>query len=351
MQKSVTIKDIAKAAGVSHTTVSRALSNHPRISGETKARIWAICKEMHYTKNYAARSLVLSKSALLGVVLPTFSNPFMSELAQEIEKSAYRHGYGVVIANSDENTEKEEKALQHLCGHQVDGAIIFPTDTSRLASLEPRYAPRMPLLFLNDPPEGSPGSYVSVDNYNGGMLGVHYLYELGHRHILYFSQPPVRNSHIRREMGYTAACRELGLPPRLYYAEPSMQEHMRQGIDPADDFKAGREMARALFGRNAHLPCSAIFARSDLLALGLLAAADEYGIRIPQDISLLGYDDISYAALPRIDLSTIRQPIERMAEAGVNGLLGRINGQSEDCFRQRFEPQLIKRKTCRPLSC
>lgn len=342
MGTNVTIKDIARESGVSYSTVSRVLSNSPLISEKTKTRVLEVCKEMGYTTNYVARSLVMKHCNLLGIILPSLSNPFMAELADNIEKYARLRQYSIMVCNSNEDPEQEMEVFRLLLGRQVDGIFIFPVDTEsgvRFGSLNSK---NVPTVFLNDYREDMPGSFITTDNYQGAYMGVQYLHSLGHRNILYFSPKPLRLSHKQRVKGYISACIDLGLVPRLFY---EYEGESFSGSVTADlDF--GYKMAGNFFREEKYQNFSAVFAWTDMAALGIIKAADERNIRIPEDISLLGFDDISYSALPKINLTTIKQPIEEMASRGVQRLLDMIEtgDRTGECLF--LAPELIKRKSC-----
>lgn len=342
MGTNVTIKDIARESGVSYSTVSRVLSNSPLISEKTKARVLEVCKEMGYTTNYVARSLVMKRCNLLGIILPSLSNPFMAELADNIEKYARLRQYSIMICNSNEDPELEMEVFRLLLGRQVDGMIIFPVDTESSVRLDSLNSKHVPAVFLNDYREDLPCSFITTDNYQGAYMGVQYLHALGHQNILYVSPKPLRLSHKQRVKGYISACVDLGLVPRLFYEYGA--ESFSGSVTADLDF--GYQMAGSFFREEKHQEFSAVFAWTDMAALGIIKAADERNIRIPEDISLLGFDDISYSALPRINLTTIKQPIEEMASQGVQRLLDRIETgeQKGECLF--LAPELIKRKSC-----
>lgn len=291
--KNVTLKDVAKAAGVSYATVSRALSGSNQIGKSTRERIVRLCDEMGYTGNYVARSMVMKKTYLLGLVVPAIENEFMSQLAYYVEMSARARGYNIMLCNSEPDLKQEEMVVKLLLGRRVDGILIVPQSPATYEKIAPLLE-QIPAVFLSENLRDQPQSYVSVDNSRGAYLGVEYLYGLGHREILYFG---CRNSttHQLRAEGYLRACRQFGLEPRLHHSD-----FARSSIEN------GYQMVKELFAKP--IDYTAIFASTDSNALGILKAADELHIRIPGDLSLIGFDNIPSTALPRIDLTTIEQP-------------------------------------------
>lgn len=335
IMKNVTLKDVAKAAGVSYATVSRALSGSSQIGKSTRERIVRLCDEMGYTGNYVARSMVMKKTDLLGLVVPAIENEFMSQLAYYVEMSARARGYNIMLCDSEPDLKQEEMVFKLLLGRRVDGILIVPQSPATYEKIAPLLE-QIPAVFLSENLRDQPQSYVSVDNSRGTYLGVEYLYGLGHRDILYFG---CRNSttHQLRAEGYLRACQKFGLEPRIHHSNFS-----RSSIEN------GYQLAKELFTKP--IDYTAIFASTDSNALGILKAADELHIRIPEDLSLIGFDNIPSTALPRIDLTTIEQPKKDMAVQAVEMLLDKIEKGTQGYVHQILMPSLVQRGTCRPLT-
>ena len=330
--KNVTLKDVAKAAGVSYATVSRALSGSSQIGSETRERVLKLCDEMGYTTNFVARSMVTKRTNLIGLVVPSVDNQFMSELAYHAEVSARSHGYNIMLCDSGPDLRQEKTVVKLLLGRQVDGILIVPQSSRSYESLKP-YLDQTPTVFLSENLRDQPQSYVAVDNSRGTYLGTQYLYELGHRDILYFGQRQSTTHQLRAE-GYLKACQELGLAPRYFNSE-----YTRSSI------QGGYQLAKELFQKP--LNYTAIFASTDSNALGVLTAADELGIDIPGRLSLIGFDNISATALSRIDLTTIDQPKKAMAVQAVDMLRDKIEHGMQGYVHQILLPTLIRRGTCK----
>lgn len=330
--KNVTLKDVAKAAGVSYATVSRALSGSSQIGSETRERVLKLCDDMGYTTNFVARSMVTKRTNLIGLVVPSVDNQFMSELAYHAEVSARSHGYNIMLCDSGPDLRQEKTVVKLLLGRQVDGILIVPQSSRSYESLKP-YLDQTPTVFLSENLRDQPQSYVAVDNSRGTYLGTQYLYELGHRDILYFGQRQSTTHQLRAE-GYLKACQELGLAPRYFNSE-----YTRSSI------QGGYQLAKDLFQKP--LDYTAIFASTDSNALGVLTAADELGIDIPGRLSLIGFDNISATALSRIDLTTIDQPKKAMAVQAVDMLRDKIEHGTQGYVHQILLPTLIRRGTCK----
>ena len=330
--KNVTLKDVAKVAGVSYATVSRALSGSSQIGSETRERVLKLCDDMGYTTNFVARSMVTKRTNLIGLVVPSVDNQFMSELAYHAEVSARSHGYNIMLCDSGPDLRQEKTVVKLLLGRQVDGILIVPQSSRSYESLKP-YLDQTPTVFLSENLRDQPQSYVAVDNSRGTYLGTQYLYELGHRDILYFGQRQSTTHQLRAE-GYLKACQELGLAPRYFNSE-----YTRSSI------QGGYQLAKELFQKP--LDYTAIFASTDSNALGVLTAADELGIDIPGRLSLIGFDNISATALSRIDLTTIDQPKKAMAVQAVDMLRDKIEHGTQGYVHQILLPTLIRRGTCK----
>ena len=330
--KNVTLKDVAKAAGVSYATVSRALSGSSQIGSETRERVLKLCDDMGYTTNFVARSMVTKRTNLIGLVVPSVDNQFMSELAYHAEVSARSHGYNIMLCDSGPDLRQEKTVVKLLLGRQVEGILIVPQSSRSYESLKP-YLDQTPTVFLSENLRDQPQSYVAVDNSRGTYLGTQYLYELGHRDILYFGQRQSTTHQLRAE-GYLKACQELGLAPRYFNSE-----YTRSSI------QGGYQLAKELFQKP--LDYTAIFASTDSNALGVLTAADELGIDIPGRLSLIGFDNISATALSRIDLTTIDQPKKAMAVQAVDMLRDKIEHGTQGYVHQILLPTLIRRGTCK----
>lgn len=330
--KNVTLKDVAKAAGVSYATVSRALSGSSQIGSETRERVLKLCDDMGYTTNFVTRSMVTKRTNLIGLVVPSVDNQFMSELAYHAEVSARSHGYNIMLCDSGPDLRQEKTVVKLLLGRQVDGILIVPQSSRSYESLKP-YLDQTPTVFLSENLRDQPQSYVAVDNSRGTYLGTQYLYELGHRDILYFGQRQSTTHQLRAE-GYLKACQELGLAPRYFNSE-----YTRSSI------QGGYQLAKELFQKP--LDYTAIFASTDSNALGVLTAADELGIDIPGRLSLIGFDNISATALSRIDLTTIDQPKKAMAVQAVDMLRDKIEHGTQGYVHQILLPTLIRRGTCK----
>lgn len=334
--KKVTIKDIAKVANVSYTTVSRALSGSPEIGENTRKQILQIAKEMGYTANAIARSLVAKETRLIGLIVSSINNPFMSEIAYHVEEYARSKGYNIMLGNSVGDLDQEEETYQLLAGRQVDGIIIIPSSMHTYERISP-YLKTTPTVFVSENLRDVEESYVTIDNYKGTYMGTEYLHSLGHRSILYFARRQGSVTHQLRYQGYMDACKAFRIKPQF------IDSHYN-----SSSINHGYTLACELFRRKRNY--TAMFCSTDTIALGVLQAAEEFKIRIPEDLSLLGFDNISFSALPKINLTTIEQPKDAMAAVAVDMLIEKVRTPSMGYSHKIMIPSLIIRSSCLDIS-
>ena len=329
----VTIKDIAKVAEVSYATVSRALSGSPEIGDATRERILKICDEMKYIPDSVARSMVKRRTDIIGVVTASINNPFMSELIEAIEIAARERGYSLMVCNSSYDLELEKRQFSLLLGRRVDGIIVIPAGHDTAANLS-AYESDIPVVYVSENLQDGEASYVAIDNAAGARIGVEFLHSKGHRSILYLGRRRGSLTHSLRADGVVSACRDLGM-------KVTFKDNNSAGKSSMD---VGNQLAREYFAS----PCgaTAIFCATDALALGVMRAADEAGVRIPEDVSLLGFDNISFTALPRIGITTVEQPKTEMAQAAVELLLADRTEEGAKSSRS-IAPRLVERSSCR----
>lgn len=328
--KRATIKDVAALAGVSAATVSRAMSDRPEISEETKERVREACRRLGYVPNAAARGLTGRRTNIIGMVVPDVSNPYFSGMATAIERRAAQEGFRVLLSNSMRSEEQELRAIDNFLARQIDGLLVSAVSPQSQARHEELIG-SLPCVYIGDN-HGEACSYVMLDNTAGVYEATRYLLDLGHRDILFFGGRASSRTREFRSKGFSQAMAEAGVEGRQLVAREGMNQR-----------QWSYEAALELF-RTGPVP-DAIFAYSDITALKIMEAAEEQGVRIPQDVSLMGYDNISFAALPRIDLTTVSQRKFRMGEIAVSRLLEQIRGSRERTV-DVLQPELIVRSTC-----
>jgi DNA-binding LacI/PurR family transcriptional regulator len=305
----VSIKDIARAAGVSRSTVSRSLRDSPVIAPATRDRIKALAAELGYSPDGHARGLVTGRSHTIGIVVTTIADPFVAEVVQGVETVAHDHGYTVVLSTSGAESTREIAAVQMLRSKRVDGVIVT---ASRIGALYLDHVERIgvPVVLINNHNEQS-GHYthtVTVDNQHGAGLAMDHLLGTGHRRIAYVTGPADHSSDMDRLRAYRQALEAHGLP--------TLAELVLSG----DGFPQGGEQAYRRLAALTPRP-SAAFCYNDMTAIGLLRAARRDGVRVPEDLAIVGFDDIPLAAYVEPALTTIAQPKVEMGRLAMEMLL------------------------------
>lgn len=339
-RKRPTIKDIAKEANVSPATVSIVMRDKetPRVRPETRQRIIAIAAMMDYKPNHAARSLVGKGSCSIGLVITTLRNPFYAEIAQDIIDRAREKGYGLTTSSvGSGGLENERHAIETLLDHGIDGLIIGSAvlNDPVIYQLSKQ---GIPFVLINrsvaeshtDPPTDQ----IVLDNKRGGFLATQHLVKMGHKSISLLSGPQMTSTGYDRQCGVIAALEDSGIK-----AEPSMILY--------GDFtlKSGYELTRQIM-RSKRRP-SAIIAGNDHMAVGVLSALADENIKVPEDIAVIGFDDINIASLPGIDLTTVSQKKTIMGQLAVDHLIERIRGESAHLAKRiMLDPILVIRRTC-----
>jgi LacI family repressor for deo operon, udp, cdd, tsx, nupC, and nupG len=325
----VRIKEVARLAGVSTATVSRALASPHLVSPETRARVIDAVARVGYVPNPAARSLRSRKTRLVLVVLPDLSNIFFSQVLRGIEEALFAAGYGMIIGDLNGAAEKQARFAAFAAMGQVDGVLLL---NGHLLGPEPL---GVPVVALCEAIEGADIPQIEVDNRAAarGMTG--YLAGLGHREIGYVRGPLANVLEKERFAGYREGLAEAGL-----------------AFDPAfvwlGDYKleSGARVGHEIAG-GARRP-TAVFCSNDEMAIGLLRALSAEGLRVPEDISVAGFDDIEFAEMASPALTTIRQPRRELGQQGASALLELLGGLTSQPPRTRLATALIERASVAP---
>ena len=317
----VTRDDVARRAGVSVATVSYVLNRGPRpVSEEKRRRVLAAVAELGYRPNEIARSLRVRRTHIRGLVLPTSANPYFAALSHAIEEAAARHGYQVVVSNAAEDTAREAAQIEALLRLQVDGLLWIPADVRGAERRGDGTAlPAIPTVLVDralPAPDGSPPhEFVGADNAGGGRLAGEHVLALGHRRVAYLAGPANHYHAQQRLRGFRRALAGAGVkvPDRLIaYGN--------------FDFASGAAHAARWCALPAPERPTAIVCGNDAMAIGALAAIHQAGLRVPDDVSVVGYDDIPQAAYTVPPLTTVAQPVDQMGALAVERLLRRIEG-------------------------
>ena len=332
-----TMNDVARVAEVSIATVSHVINGTRYVSPERVERVHAAMRELDYTPDGTARSLRLGRTETLGLVVPDNGNPFFAELARGIEEAAFAAGYTTFLANSDERPERESQYIRTLLSKRVDGLIVVPSraDDGTLAELLGKAD--VPVVLVDREAAVGTADLVVHDNRRGGYDVARYLLDLGHTRLACVAGPPDLTPAVERLAGFRDALRDAGVA---------------LGDDAVAHgdfhFPGGREAAARLLERGASF--TALFAANDLMAAGAIRELGDRGIAVPRDISVVGFDDAPLAEMIVPTLTTVRQPLEEMAEAAVSLLLGRLAKDGTATPVRRILPtRLVVRESAAPV--
>ncbi|WP_064076981.1 LacI family DNA-binding transcriptional regulator [Prescottella equi] len=335
--KSVTSYEVARRAGVSQSTVSRALRGDPRVVESTRERIRELAREMGYVPHVTARSLITQRSSSIAVVSGDLRNPSYPTLVNTLQDNFARHDYRVLLM-SDRTEGTLEKDILALRGGLVDGVVFI---SSRLDSpmVSEMIDWKIPLIILNRDVDGSQAGRVdrvTSDNVRGGRLVAGHLVAMGHRRIGLVSGP-LENPSVK--------LRESGLREGLAGHGIAIDESLvhRGVVDASTGFEGGM----ALLSRPA--PPTAVFCATDFMAYGTLDAAKRLGVRVPEDVSVVGYNDLDASGWSMFDLTTVRQPLEEMAAAASELLLARIDGAAGAPVHRNFDVEWVQRGSAGPV--
>lgn len=336
MPRKPTVKDIAQLAGVSATAVSMALRDHPRIGGATKKRIAAVAKKLHYVPNYAARTLKTERSGTLGLVITNILNPFYPELAKGIEEKAQELGYNIILCSTDYDSSRENEIIHALRSKGVDG-IVFASVLVNDPNITPLVAEGFPFVLVNRRVHNrrleKKIDCVVLDNIAGGYMAIQHLYGLGHRSIAIITGALDTSTAKERTQGARKAFMEHGLVVRPDLIREC--SYSKQGA-----YLVTREMLAL------QSPPTAIFAENDYMALGVREAILESGLRIPDDVALVGFDDIEATSLRGVEITTISQKKYEMGALAVECLVERIKGKRLQAMQIVLRPEVIIRMSC-----
>ena len=334
MKKRPTIADVARAAGVSMMTVSRVMNDKPGVGEETRQRVRELVEAMGYRPSEIARGLATRQTASIGLVVPDVAYPFFGEIARGVEDTAYENGYSVFLLNTADDMEREITALDSLHQKEIDGVILCssrqPSD-ELAASVE-----RFPAVVLVNREMASPPPNTATVNVNDGLgaeLAMQHLVSRGRTRIALLAGPAVSTSAQRRMDGYRAGLRAARLdfdPEMIEYCAP----HMEGGYAAAQAVLARRPRADALFAFN------------DLVAIGALRACQDSGRRVPEDIAIVGVDDIPLATMTRPRLTTLHSDLLGLGRQALDVLLTILtrNGAAGPTAYQ-IDPTLVVRES------
>ncbi|MFC0211153.1 LacI family DNA-binding transcriptional regulator [Paenibacillus chartarius] len=334
----ITIYDIAKKANVSAMTVSRVINNTGKISEATRKRVKQVMEELHYVPNSTARSLVLQKTMMLSLLITDITNPFFTTVARGAEDTARKFGYKMLFGNSDEDYTKESEYVDSIVSTRVDGVLFAPAGDGSLDHLTRLQKHRIPFVILDREVPGIESDLVLGDSKEGARRLVEHLLQLGHRRIALVNGSPDVSTARLRQQGYADALKLADIP---YDDELVVHISYR-------DFRDDGALDRLL---GLERPPTAIFAANNVLAVGMIRALRERGLRVPDDVSVVCFDDLGLASVLDPFLTVAAQPAYQFGALGVQMLLERIEAGPELQRRTIMLPsELMLRSSVRPLA-
>ncbi len=324
-----TIREVAEVAGVSYATVSHVINNTRVVSPETRQRVLNAMAELNYRPNALARSLRQGKTNTIGLVLPDSANPFFAEISRSIEDAAFNKGYSVFLCNTELDTQRELFYVDVLSKKQVDG-IIFVAAGDQTDSLDFLAREGMPVVMIDRNVPNVQVDAVLPDHQLGGFIATQHLVQLGHQRIACIAGPSSITPSAERITGYRNALEQAAIP-------------FDEKLVMRGDYHAqsGMEITHSILQMSPRP--TAIFALNDLMALGALRAAAEAGCSVPQDLAVVGYDDLELSQFTNPPLTTIAQPKKEIGRQAVSLLVDRILENGRPPRRLVLPPALIVR--------
>jgi len=330
----ITIKDIARESGVNISTVSRALNDAYGVHQKTRGHVLAVAAHLNYHPNRAARGLKTRRSHTLALIVSDIRNPFFAEVARGAEDAARAGGCDLVLCNSDLDPRKQMEYVASLLEKQVDGILMNSVANLSLKQQDQLTASAVPIVLLNRSAARKSFSTVCADNEAGGVMAAQYLLRLGHQNIAHLTGPRRHGSLTDRARGFLRVLKATNPLRRLTV------------LHGENSFLGGYALAHKLFQQQPEV--SAIFAANDLMAFGAIRAMLELGRRVPEDISLIGFDNVELAGVVHPPLTTIHQPKYDMGRAAVETLLRLARNKDKPVPEHLLlGVELIERESCR----
>lgn len=329
--RQITIKDIARELGISPSTVSRALKDHPDISAETKKAVTELAEKLNYTPNSIALSLRQSKTNTIGVVIPEIIHFFFSTVISGIEDIAYDAGYSVIVSQSNESYDREVLNVKALFNNRVDGMLISHSrETTNYDHFKSIFDRGMPMVFFDRVTDSVDCSQVIVDDFAGSFNAVEHLIEQGYKRIAHLSGPTGLSISKDRFDGYKAALEKHNL---------SFDEKLVIRDNASEDEEVSKKLTKRLLSMPN--PPDAMFAMNDIAALGAMLGAKEMGLKIPEDFAIIGFSNWRFTSLTEPPMSTVNQPGFEIGQEAMRLLLKQIDAKEDDLVK----PEVVKMQT------
>lgn len=321
-----TIREVSRLAGVSPSTVSRVINGTANVDKEKRERVLEAIGQTRFQPNELARALYKKSSRIIGLIVPNIENPFFSELSRVIEEAAFGYGFRLLLCNSNNDTEKEQININMLSQMKADGIILITNsgETGKMIA-----GCNMPVVIVDrHVPNTGEIAFIESDNYNGGRLATQCLVDCGCQKIVCMRGPQKFTSGLLRFKGYQDICQKYGIEERF--------------IDCEYSFESGKKAAAKML--EIFPDAEGVFAANDMVALSAYKVFRSHGIQVPEDIQIVGFDDIGFSTLFSPEITTIRQPVHEMGCRAVDIIYQYSNGQDFE-KESIFEVNLVERET------
>ncbi|ENM3732288.1 MULTISPECIES: substrate-binding domain-containing protein [Vibrio] len=327
-----TMKDIARLAGVSTSTVSHVINKSRFVSDEIAERVNNAAQQLNYAPSALARSLKMNRTKTIGMLVTTSTNPFFGEVVKGVERSCYHQGYNLILCNTEGDNQRMKASINTLLQKRVDGLLLMCStlEGERLDVFD-RY-PDIPIVVMDWGPILFASDKIQDNSLQGGYMAAKHLIESGHKEIGCITGPLIRHQAQMRYEGYKRALAEAGIAINPDWI-----------VESDFECEGGYQAFEKLYQRGK-LP-SALFVSNDMMAMGVIQAASQRGLRVPDDLSLIGYDDVHIAKFMTPALTTIHQPKYRLGKAAVDTLLYRLENPDTTAQVVQLEPTLVVRSS------
>ncbi|GIB02130.1 Ribose operon repressor [Vibrio cholerae] len=327
-----TMKDIARLAGVSTSTVSHVINKSRFVSDEIAERVNNAAQQLNYAPSALARSLKMNRTKTIGMLVTTSTNPFFGEVVKGVERSCYHKGYNLILCNTEGDNQRMKASINTLLQKRVDGLLLMCStlEGERLDVFD-RY-PDIPVVVMDWGPILFASDKIQDNSLQGGYMAAKHLIECGHKEIGCITGPLIRHQAQMRYEGYKRALAEAGIAINPDWI-----------VESDFECEGGYQAFEKLYERGK-LP-SSLFVCNDMMAMGVIQAASQRGLRVPDDLSLIGYDDVHIAKFMTPALTTIHQPKYRLGKAAIDTLLYRLENPDTTAQVVQLEPTLVVRSS------
>ncbi|MFU2315327.1 ribose operon transcriptional repressor RbsR [Rahnella sp. PCH160] len=327
-----TMKDVARLAGVSTSTVSHVINKNRFVSESIADKVNAAVEQLNYAPSALARSLKLNQTRTLGMLLTASSNPFYSEVVRGVERSCYERGYSLILCNTDGDAERMNRSLETLLQKRVDGLLIMCTENHRPSKDAISRYPSLPIVMMDWSPFEGSIDVIQDNALLGGEMATDHLIRHGYSRIACITGPLDKTTAQERLNGYRKAMKKAGL-------------EILPGYEVSSDFEFGGGLVAMEQLLMLPVPPHAVFASNDAMAVGVYQALYQRGIRVPDDVAVVGYDDIQLAQYMMPPLTTIHQPKDSLGELAVDALLHRLQDPESEPQVLVLTPELVVRQS------